>query len=71
MSFETHFFPFGERTKSVLRHTNEFNIDSLMGTKKMSPVFRNSFLSQSGVIDDTKVSDRDGVARALSKYHRL
>ena len=58
MSFETHFFPFGERTKSVLRHTNEFNIDSLMGAKKMSPVFRNSFLSQSGVIDDTKVSDR-------------
>ena len=57
MSFETHFFPFGERTKNVLRQ-NEFNIDSVMGTKKMSAVFRNSFLSQSGVIDDTKVSDR-------------
>ena len=58
ISFETHFFPFWERTKHVLRQTNEFNIDSLMGTKKMSAVFRNSCLSQSGVIDDAKVSDR-------------
>ena len=28
------FFPSWERTKNVLRDTNEFNIDSLMGTKK-------------------------------------
>ena len=58
MSFETHFFPFWERTKNVSRDTNDFNIDSLMGKKKMSAVFRNSCLSQSGVIVDTKVSDR-------------
>ena len=49
------FFPFWERTKNVLRDTNDFNIDSLMGTKKMSALFRNS---QSGVIVDAKVSDR-------------
>ena len=36
MSFETLFFPFWEQTKNVLRDTNEFNIDSLIGTKKMS-----------------------------------
>ena len=58
MYFETHLFPFWERTKNVLRHTNECNIDSLMGKKKMSAVFRNSCLSQSGGIDDAKVSDR-------------
>ena len=58
MSCETHFFPFWERTKNVLWDTNDFNIDSLMGTKKMSTVFRNSCLSQSGVIVDAKVSDR-------------
>ena len=58
MSFETHFFPFWERTKNVLRDTNEFNIDSLMGTKKMSAVSRNLCLSQSGVIVDAKVSDQ-------------
>ena len=58
MSFETQFFPFWERTKNVLWDTNDFNIDSLMGTKKMSTVFRNSCLSQSGVIVDAKVSDR-------------
>ena len=57
-SFETHFFRFQERTKNVLRDTNEANIDSLMGTKKMSAVFRNSCFSQSGVIVDAKVSDR-------------
>ena len=49
------FFPFWERTKNVLRDTNDFNIDSLMGTKKMSALFRNS---QSGLIVDAKVSDR-------------
>ena len=58
MSFETHFFPFWERTKNVLRDKNDFDIDSLMGTKKMPAVFRNSCLSQSGVIVDAKVSDR-------------
>ena len=47
MSFETHFFPFWERTKNVLRHT-----------RKKCLLFRNSCLSQTGVIDDTKVSDR-------------
>ena len=57
-SFETHFFRFQERTKNVLRDTNEANIDSLMGTKEMSAVFRNSCFSQSGVIVDAKVSDR-------------
>ena len=57
MYFETHLFPFWERTKNVLRHTNECNIDSLMGKKKMSAVFRDSCLSQSGGIDDAKVSD--------------
>ena len=44
--------------QNVLWDTNDFNIDSLMGTKKMSTVFRNSCLSQSGVIVDAKVSDR-------------
>ena len=58
MSFKTHFIPFWERTKNDLRDTNEFNIDSLMGKKKMSAVFRNSCPSQSGVIVDAKVSDR-------------
>ena len=59
MSFETHFFPFWERTKNVLRDTNDFNvIDSLMKTKKKSAVFGNSCLSQSRVIVDANVSDR-------------
>ena len=68
MSFETHFFPFWEQTKKVLRHTNEFNIDSLMETKKMSAVFRNSCLSKSGVIDDAKVSDREWRCCAPCRY---
>ena len=59
MSFETHFFfPFWERTKNVLWDTNDFNIDSLIGTKKMSALFQSSCLSQSGVIVHAKVSDR-------------
>ena len=58
MSLETHFFPFWEQTKNVLWATNGFNIDSLMGTKKMSAVFQNSCLSQSGVIVDVKVSNQ-------------
>ena len=57
-SFKTHFFRFWERAKNVLRDTNEVNIDSLMGTKKMSAVFRNSCFSQLGIIVDAKVSDR-------------
>ena len=44
--------------QNVLWDTNDFNIDSIMGTKKMSTVFRNSCLSQLGVIVDAKVSDR-------------
>ena len=38
MSFETHFFPKWERTRNYLRDSNEFNIDSLLGTKIISLV---------------------------------
>ena len=58
MPFEMHFFPFWQRTKNVSRDTNEFDIDSLMEREKMSAVFRNSCLSQLGVIVDAKVSER-------------
>ena len=51
------FFP-KKKKKKVLRDTNEFNIDSLIGTKKMSAVFQNSCLSQSRAIVDAKVSNR-------------
>ena len=55
MSFETHFFPKWERTKNYLRDSNEFNIDSLLGTKKMSLV--------------RKVSTRLYFPRQLKKSH--
>ena len=55
MSFETHFFPKWERTKNYLRDSNEFNIDSLLGTKKMSLV--------------RKVSTRLCFLRQLKKSH--
>ena len=40
MSFETHFFPFWERTKNVSRDTSDFNIDFLMGTIKCLLCFK-------------------------------
>ena len=55
MSFETHFFPKWERTKNYLRDSNEFKIDSLLGTKKMSLV--------------RKVSTRLCFLRQLKKSH--
>ena len=55
MFFETHFFPKWERTKNYLRDSNEFNIDSLLGTKKMSLV--------------RKVSTRLYFLRQLKKSH--
>jgi len=64
MSLETHFFPFWERTKNVLRGTNDINIDSLMGTKKIVCCFETHVNSQSGVIVDAKVSDRQRRCRA-------
>ena len=55
MSFETHFFPKWERTKNYLRDSYEFNIDSLLGTKKVSLV--------------RKVSTRLYFLRQLKKSH--
>ena len=55
MSFETHFFPKWERTKNYLRDSNELNIDSPLGTKKMSLV--------------RKVSTRLYFLRQLKKSH--
>ena len=55
MSFETHFFPKWELTKNYLRDSNEFNTDSLLGTKKMSLV--------------RKVSTRLYFLRQLKKSH--
>ena len=52
------FFPSWERTKNVLRDTNEFNIDSLMGTKKCLLCFETHVFVQSRVIVDSKMSDR-------------
>ena len=71
-SFEKHLFPFWERTENFLRDTNEFNIDSLMETKKFLLCFE---LLMSFTVGSYR--QREGerstatVLRALSKYHRL
>ena len=71
-SFETHSFLFWKRTKNVLRDTDEFNIDSLMETKKfllcfelLMPFTIGSYRRREGERSTAKV------LRALSKYHRL
>ena len=66
MSFETHFFPFWERTKNVSRDTNDFNIDSLMGKKKCLLCFE-IHVFHSRELSSTRrwAIDSDGVARLV------
>ena len=66
-SFETHLFPFWERTKTVLRDTNDFNIDSLMETKKISAVFRTARVFHNRELSSTRrwAINSDGAARPV------